>query len=68
MYAFTASPTYDPAVNRISPFAAVSSAEPAVEGFSPPATHPMSDALWMIKTQKTRTNTGNQVFHHRYDP
>ena len=33
MNAFAAGSAYDPAVSRISPFAAVSSAEPAVEGF-----------------------------------
>ena len=44
MNAFTASSAYDPAVNRILPFVAVSSDEPAVEGFSPLAARPMSKA------------------------
>jgi hypothetical protein len=44
MDAFTAGSAYDPAVNGISPFATMLSAESAVEGFSLPATRPMPDA------------------------
>jgi hypothetical protein len=41
--------------------------------FGASATYPLARILnptmiWMTKTQKTHTNTGNQVFHHRYDP
>ncbi|CAD6245515.1 unnamed protein product [Miscanthus lutarioriparius] len=41
--------------------------------FGASATHPLawilnSTMIWMTKTRKTHTNTGNQVFHHRYDP
>jgi hypothetical protein len=41
---FTAGPAYDPAVNTMSTFAAVSSAEPAVKGFSPLVARSMSNA------------------------
>ena len=33
--------------------------------FGTSATYPLAR---MMKTQKTRTNIGNQVFHHHYDP
>jgi hypothetical protein len=44
MRTFAASSAYDQAVNKISPFTVVSSAEPAVEGFSPLAARTMFDA------------------------
>jgi hypothetical protein len=41
---FTAGPAYDPAVNTMSTFATVSSAEPVVKGFSPLVARPMLNA------------------------
>jgi hypothetical protein len=46
MRAFTDGPAYNPAVIRALTVAAVSYAEPAVQGFSPPAARDMPDARW----------------------
>ena len=44
MNAFAAGSAYNPAVNKMSGIAAMSSSEPAVKGFSPPVARSMSDA------------------------
>ena len=44
MNAFAAGSVYDLAVNTMSTFAAVSSAEPVVKGVSPPVARSMADA------------------------
>ena len=54
MNAFAAGSAYDPAVNTISTFTAVSFAEPAVKVLSPPDAGPMFDA--------GETGRGNNTF------